>query len=691
MRYIKSTEALMLLLALVFGYGISPGGGGWMSARAAVRCPSLFSDHMVFQGRCDLPVWGWAEPGETVKVECNGQSVSAAADSSGRWRVILQAMVPGGPHTLTIAGENEIRIEDVLVGEVWLCSGQSNMAWRVQQSRDAEAEIAAANLPRLRMFMVEHRVADLPQDSCNGAWVVCSPETAGSFSAAGYFFGRDMHKELDVPVGLIHSSWGGTPVESWMSLATLKSDDDFVPILDRYGRALLDYPENRAEYQAALKAQQQREGELPVYHIDGGNEGIKKGWAESAFDDRDWIPFELPAFWDDDPEMEIDGAVWFRKTVAVPPSWKGKPLILELGAIDDFDVTYFNGVEVGSTGEETPGYWQYARKYSVPGDRVESGETVIAVRVFDHFGQGGFGGYGAQMSLTCQLDGGMQSIPLAGSWRMKVEKALDPSGITGPGGAGLQEPIGPSHPYSPCGLYNAMIHPLAPYALKGAVWYQGEANASRAHQYRKLLPAMIQDWRTLWGKGDLYFGIVQLANFMAVSGEPAESEWAELREAQALAAMELTNSGLAVAIDIGEADDIHPKNKQDVGRRLALWALAQAYARDLEFSGPVARSMQISAEKVFVRFDHTGGGLTTPEQGEEVKGFAVAGSDGRFYWARAEIAGGGVTVWSDEVDSPVAVRYAWGNNPVCNLYNASGLPAVPFRSDRYNGITLNRR
>ena len=657
---------------------------------AAVRCPALFSDHMVLQSGAPVPVWGWAGPGEQVRVSMGAQSLNTAADGEGRWRVSLAALPAGGPHTLTVSGENDIRIEDVLVGEVWLCSGQSNMEWRLQQSADAEAEMAAAKWPEIRMFIVAHSVADLPQDTCSGAWVVCSPEAAGAFSAVGYFFGRDLHRQLKVPVGLIHSSWGGTPAEAWMNPATLKADEDFTPILNRYGRALLEYPQKLAQYRAAVKAAEENEGGIPVYHRDAGNEGADLGWAKPDFADGDWSDFRLPGFWDADKEMDIDGAVWFRKAITIPPEWRGRALSLELGAIDDFEITYFNGAEVGAIGEETPNAYQQPRKYVVPADLVKAGRAVVAVRVFDHFGQGGFGGYAAQMRLAPAPRGPEPPISLAGLWKMKVEKALDPSQITGPGGGGPQVPLGPEHPYSPAGLYNAMIHPLAPYALAGAIWYQGEANAERGHQYRKLLPAMIHDWRELWGQGDLPFGIVQLANFMAVSEEPAESEWAELREAQALAAKTTANAGLAVTIDIGEADDIHPRNKQDVGKRLSLWALANVYGLDVVHAGPVYHSMKIADGKALIRFENAGAGLRTKDGGE-VDGFAIAGADGRFHWAQAQIQKGGVVVWSDAVETPLAVRYAWGNNPVCNLCNAEGLPAAPFRTDDFPGLTLNRR
>jgi sialate O-acetylesterase len=415
-----------------------------------------------------------------------------------------------------------------------------------------------------------------------------------------------------------------------------------------------------------------------------GIKGADKGWADPGFNDSQWRDFPVPGFLENQPGMNIDGAVWFRKAVDIPESWIGKTLRLSLGAIDDFDVTYFNGIQVGTTGEDTPNFWMHPRKYTVPGDAVNSKKALIAVRIFDRYGQGGF--VGGNMRLST-VDGPSDDfISLVGLWKMKVELALDPSAVSGSGGQGLPpEPMGPGHYQSPAGLYHAMIYPLAPYAIRGTVWYQGESNVSRAYQYRTLLPAMIHDWHTLWGQGEFPFGIVQLANYRAVGEEPQESEWADLREAQLLTAINKPNTGLAVTIDIGEADDIHPGNKQDVGKRLSLWALAKVYGVDVVYSGPVYDSMEVNDNKIIVSFRHAEDGLVV--KGDAVHGFAIAGEDYQFVWANAEIRENKVLVWSDEIENPVAVRYAWADNPVCNLYNSEMLPAVPFRTDDKPGIT----
>jgi sialate O-acetylesterase len=491
---------------------------------AEVSLPSVIGDHMVVQQDMRAPIWGWAEPGEKVSVTFQGETIRDKADEDGNWAVKLKKQDAGGPFTLTVEGEeNTLKIEDVLVGEVWVCSGQSNMQWPVTASRDAKKEIAAANYPELRLFQVERTVSDKPRRDCKGAWVRCSPETVPDFSAAGYFFGRELHTELGQPVGMIHTSWGGTPAESWTTKETLAAD--FKPIADRWEHVLKVYPRAKQKYDEAL-------------------------------------------------------AVWQEEKKAAAKEGK---------------------------------------------------------------------------KFTKQRPHG---------------------------------PQGPGHPWTPAGLYNAMIAPLIPYGIQGAIWYQGESNANRAYQYRELFPAMISDWRESWGQGAFPFYFVQLANFRERDETPVESEWAELREAQ-LMTLDLKNTGMAVAIDIGEADDIHPKNKQDAGKRLALNALAKVYDQDVEYTGPVFEKMKVEDGRVILTFSHAGDGLAA--KGGELSGFAVAGEDRKFVWADGEIAGADTVVLKAEgVAEPVAVRYGWANNPECTLYNSAGLPASPFRTDDWPGLTVDK-
>jgi len=491
---------------------------------ADVKLPAVIGDNMVLQRHQRVPIWGTADPGERVTVTFAGQQVSAAADRDGHWLVRLNSLAAGGPREMTVAGKNTVELQNILVGEVWACSGQSNMQWSVRASNNAEEEVAAADYPEMRLFTVPRVPSSKPTTDIEAQWVVCTPETVPNFTAVGYFFGREVHKTLNVPVGLINTSWGGTPAESWTTRPTLETDPEFRPIVDRWIQAEQSYPEQKEKHEEALAK-----------------------WKEEA------------------DKAKAEGKQ--------PPRQPGPPL---------FEVKQ----------------------------------------------------------------------------------------------------------YEPGSLYNGMIFPLIPYAIKGAIWYQGESNAGRAYQYRELFPAMIRDWRREWGQGAFPFLFVQLANFMAREAEPADSAWAELREAQCMT-LDLVNAGQAVIIDIGEEKDIHPKNKQDVGRRLALNALAMAYGQEIVYSGPVYRSMAVESSKIRLAFDHVGGGLVA--QGGKLQGFAIAGEDRKFVWAEATIDGDTVVVHSDQVPRPVAVRYAWANNPQCNLYNQEELPASPFRTDAWPGVTEGKR
>lgn len=514
---------LRMSAVLVFALVMLSGG----AVLADVRLPAVIGDNMVLQQGERVAIWGWAEPGEqvTATVSWSRAKPEATADQDGKWSFKIDAPKAGGPYKMTIKGKNEINLDDIMSGEVWVCSGQSNMQWTVQSSANAEQEIAAADYPNIRLFTVTRKVAREPQSDCEGSWTSCSPQTAPGFSAVAYFFGRELHKRLDVPVGLIHTSWGGTPAEAWTRREVLESDDDFKPILKRFDDAMARYPQAYKEY-----------------------------------------------------EQKIE------------------------------------------------------------------------------------------------------------EWKQAVENAKT-EGSRAPGRP--REPFGPSHPHSPSGLYNAMIAPLIPYGIQGAIWYQGESNAGRAYQYRTLFPAMITNWRQDWGQGDFPFLFVQLANFMQTKPDPGDSAWAELREAQTMTLC-LPNAGMATIIDIGEANNIHPKNKQDVGKRLALWALARTYGKDVVYSGPIYRSMKVEGGKIRLSFDHVGSGLVAGD-GEALQGFAIAGADRKFVWAEANIDGRTVVVGSDQVASPVAVRYAWADNPVCNLYNKENLPAGPFRTDDWPGATVDAR
>lgn len=662
---------------------------------AGLKVPELFGEHMVLQRQRPVPVWGWGDAGQSVTVTLAGQSHQTTVRADGTWRVDLDAMDAGGPYEMVITAtepDGEICLGDVLVGEVWLCSGQSNMAWIVKNVNNADEEIAGAVYPRLRHFKVELTTASEPKANCQGSWAVCSPQTVEWFTAVGYFFGRYLHQELDVPIGLINSSWGGTLAEAWTSgPGLMRYEDALRPILDRFEAAMRAYPERLKLYeqQKAEHDQRVKEGKtLPQVHADPGNKGQQLGWHQADFDDSAWPQTQLPATLETFLGTDFDGAAWFRKRVTLPESWVGKELIVSLGGIDDFDVTYFNGRPIGSTGIDVPSFWTARRVYTVPAALVQGPEALLAVRVFDHYGESMFHGPAKLMQLSLAENEADTPVSAAGPWRYAVEVKLSPAAICGPGNSGPTPPMGADSPNAPSRLYNAMIHPLIPYALRGAIWYQGESNASRAHQYRTLMPALIEDWRRAWGQGAFPFYMVQLANFMAVKPEPSQSAWAELREAQTMT-LSLENTGMACIIDIGEAGDIHPRNKQDVGKRLALWALAKDYGMAVVYSGPLYRAMDRRGDAICVSFDHVGGGLTV--HGDTLSGFAIAGADKQFVWAQATLEGDTVLVRSGAVAEPVAVRYGWADNPECNLYNKEGLPAVPFRTDAWPGLTHGQK
>jgi sialate O-acetylesterase len=662
-----------------------------------MRLPRLFSPGMVVQQELPIPVWGWSRPAQPVRVTLAGRSAETVAGPKGSWMVRLPALKAADHRdaalTLTVIGDETVTIDDVAVGEVWLCAGQSNMEWPVHQAEDAKREIGAAKFPGIRLFTVDRLTAAAPcEDVQPGArWRRCSPESVARFSAVGYFFGRELHRSLDVPVGLILSAWGGTLAEAWTSRAALASETPLRPILER----LAAMPKLPTADSAAFK-RAQKAWETRAYHRDPGNQGARKGWAKPAFDDASWPVMDLPRSWES-TGLDIDGAVWFRRTVELPAAWRGKALSLSLGPIDDFDTTYVNGVEVGGIGSDTPNAHLVPRVYAVPGKLVKGGKLVIAVRVFDRFGVGGLVGDPTQLTLAlapakpAAKGGGKaasakaagKAIPLAGDWRYQIELRLEPRRNLPP------PPLHATHQDLPATLNNAMIQPLVPYALRGVLWYQGESNAERAEQYRTLLPALLRDWRMAWGQRDLHIGIVQLANWRERRPTPGDSDWAELREAQAFAAAQPGN-GLAVAIDIGDASDIHPRNKQEVGRRLALWARAAIHHQTIPHSGPRYATMAIEGASIRLRFTHADGGLASSD-GRPLTGFAIAGHDRAFVWAEARIDGGEVVVTSPQVPRPLAARYAWADNPACNLVNGARLPAVPFRTDDWPLSTAGRR
>ncbi|MCM3871671.1 MAG: hypothetical protein ND895_13395 [Pyrinomonadaceae bacterium] len=648
-------------------------------ALAEVQVPSLIGDNMVLQQGQKVRIWGSAAASEKVTVSLLNEKRNVTADSGGHWQVMMGPFKAGGPFVLTITGSNTLTFKNVLIGEVWICSGQSNMEWPLINAKDGADAVAQANYPEIRLFTVAKNTSSTPLDDVSGKWVVTTPEQVRQFSAVGYFFGRELFQQLKIPVGLIHTSWGGTQAEAWTSSEALAATPQLEPILDRYQLRLKDLPERQQGFERALA-----DWGLKNLYQDTGNKGEALGYADLGANISDWKKMNLPQFFET-AGLKLDGAVWFRREIEVPQSWAGQDVELNLTSIDDYDVTYFNGTRVGSIGSETVNSYMVPRRYRVPGNLVRSGRNVIAVRVFDSAGEGGFGGDG-KMTLGPSGSKEAELIPLSGPWDYKIELELEPKN---PDWGSRPEAPGPNNQNSPAVLYNAMIAPLTPFGIRGAIWYQGEANAGRAYQYRTLFPMMIRDWRRAWGEGNFPFYFVQLANWQPLRPDPGESEWAELREAQTLTLLE-PQTGMAVIIDIGDTNDIHPRNKLDVGHRLAAWALANTYREKVQPSGPLYASSAVEGDKIRVKFKHVAGGLKTPDGGP-LKGFAIAGADQKFVWANARIDGKNVVVWSKDITNPVAVRYAWADNPICNLYNAVDLPASPFRTDTWPGMTVNRK
>lgn len=636
-----------------------------MTVPNALRLPAVFSSHMVLQRDRANPIWGWDCPGTRVQVKLGVQVLEAVAAADGVWRTYLPALPAGGPLTLEITGSSTQVLEDVLVGEVWLASGQSNMEWSNLQAAHPDKELPAAQHPRLRLLRIPNTPAWEPATDVAARWTPCTPETAEGFSAVAYHFGRELQESLDVPVGLIQSAWGGTRVEAWTSEEALRKVMHLEGDLARFPRNEAELDSVKAGFEAAAHA-----WEMSYLPADPGNEGEAQGWARSDFDDTAWREIWLPCMWQTQG-MRFNGVVWFRRTVELPAGWQGRPLRLELGILDDFDHTYVNGTAVGSHPKGTVAAYKIRRSYAVPATLVQGPQLTIAVRVFDHFGQGGFAGPVDALRLFPE-DAPDQALALAGSWRCEVEHRIE---LLGPEifRTYPPQPHALESQNRPAALYNGMIAPLVSYGLRGAIWYQGESNAEEYHLYGDRFRAMIRDWRDRWGQGTFPFLFVQLANFIA---SPA---WPRLREVQAQVAASEPGVALAVTIDIGNPVDIHPTNKREVGRRLALLARADVYGEVLLARGPEMAEVQIQGSRASVRFRHAEN--LRGADGRAPRGFTVAGADRVFVPAQADVTGPVVHLQAPGVVQVQAVRYADADAPEASLVNAAGLPAVPFRTD----------
>jgi sialate O-acetylesterase len=628
-------------------------------ANANVRMPLIFSDGMVLQRDKQIPIWGFADANESVEIHFNKQIKKTQADKNGKWTVNLNAEKAGGPFELTIIGKNKITIKNVLVGEVWICSGQSNMEFQVFKTMNSEKEISSADYPMIRHFGVAQDLSGTPKDDLKqGKWEVANKENVGNFTAVGYYFARKLYSELKIPIGIINTSWGGTNVETWTSREAFENSSDFKAMI-------ADVPtvDINAIFETYKKSVLENLKKVQGFDVSMENEDQFKN---TNFQDKNWPEIKVPSLWENQQIGNIDGIVWMRKTIVLTAEQAKKEAVLHLAKVDDEDKTYVNGVEVG-----TNNLWDKLRVYKIPANVLKEGTNVIAVRITDYSGGGGI--YGDPQDL--KIDFKDSNVPLEGLWKFNVVK--------------VRIEVSPNS--YPSLLYNAMVNPLVPYAMQGVLWYQGEANVWRAKEYKKSFPLMINDWRSKFKQGNFPFYFVQLSTFDEFGGNSQKgSRWAELREAQS-ETLKLPNTGMAVTTDIGNAKDIHPTNKQDIGLRLAAIAMNNIYGKKQVHSGPTYKSQTIKGNEIIITFDNIGSGLSTPNN-DELKGFEIAGSDKVFHSAKAIIKDNKIIVSSDKVQNPVAVHYGWADDDtVINLINKEKFPASPFRTDNWEMITANEK
>jgi len=622
---------------------------------SAVRLPKLVGDGMVIQRDAKVKIWGWAAAGEKVTIHFSESKYRTTADQNGEWHVQLAEMPAGGPYTMQIDADNSITLKDILVGDVWVCSGQSNMGvamgWLTTVYPE---EIAKSENQFIRQFNapVTMNFKEREKDFKYGQWQSANPQNLRSFSAVGYFFAQKLHETYKIPIGIIHASLGGSSAEAWISEESVKAFPKYYEDVQNFKTPGYIEKINKQD-DARVKSWNQL-----LRQNDTGYKDPQNTWFAPELDVSDWETMTLPGYWDDSKPAPVNGVYWFRKQINIPVVMTGKPALLELGRIVDCDAVFINGTVVGPTGS------QYAqRAYKIPDNLLKEGDNTIVIRVINYIRHGGF-----VPGKRYELTAGENTINLAGAWQYRVGAIMEP----------LQDRLFTGK--IPTGLFNGMVAPLLNYGIKGAVWYQGESNTSRAFEHYDLFKLLIQDWRMNWQQGAFPFLYVQLPNFTEVNTELTRYDWAYFRESQ-LKALAIPNTGMAVTIDIGEFNDIHPANKKDVGYRLALAAQKIAYnEKQIVYSGPIYKSHKIDGRQVILSFANTGSGLVVKD-GNELMDFEICGIDNKYYPAQAKIDKDKVIVWSDEVANPVAVRYAWANNPQgANLYNKEGLPASPFRT-----------
>ncbi len=632
-------------------------------APAATELPfvsPIFGDDMVLQRNKTDNIWGWSEPGDKIRVEIGDQSATAVTGTDKRWQVEIQAPPAGGPYTVKIMGRQSIELHNVLVGDVWIGGGQSNMEFKLRGALNADEEVKAANYPQIRFFNVAEHVSYHPADVVSGSWQVVTPDTAAQLSAVAYYFARRVQQDVHIPIGLVVDCVGGTPAETWTSATTLRKLGGLeVPL---------------AELQRVADGNGPAYGNYVMGWYDRYDIGMKEDWSNPSLDDSSWKPVDLFGGFAALGMPDTPAVVWLRKDLVLPDPLPAGRAMLSLGIVERMDTVYINGKRVGgSAWVENP------RNYRLRDGILKPGHNSLVIRVLKTKPDGGFESKPDVIHLTL---GDQTPIPLADGWKAKVSvDARPPHDL----------PISYENwPVMPAVLYMGMLEPVAPLSITGAIWYQGEANAKRGYEYRKVMPAMISDWRKLFGQGDFPFYIVGLPLYMKHSPTPVDGdEWAELRESQAVTVKTVPNTCLATTVDTGDPNTVHPKEKIPVGDRLAYCALALNYGEKIPYQGPAFKSMDMLGTAIRLHFAHAEGGLVV--KGDKPPEFAIAGEDRKWYPADAHIFGDTVIVSSSMVQRPVAARYAWQSNPNAFLYNKAGLPAVPFRTDDWPGLTDDRR
>lgn len=650
----KSSKVLVALIVFICSVtmGISQ-----------ITLPKIITDGMVLQRDANIMIWGWASPNEQVVATFNGKKRKATANAQGDWSVEFPKMKAGGPYTMKISGKNEILLEDILIGDVWLCSGQSNMVHQMDIHDVTYAEdIANANYPEIRHFKVP-RKTDLTGPSKHldgGSWQAAVSEEVRPFSAVAYFFARKLYKKYGVPIGLVNASVGGTPIEAWINEEGYQKFPEKLKIIEENKDTAFVNGHSMNRFYGNQQSQKPKDkgliGETP--------------WYDVSFEPKNWRRINIPGYWEDQGIRDLNGVVWYRKEIDLPTSMDAAEATVFLGRIVDADELYINGEKVGNTTYQYP-----QRRYDVPANLLKAGKNTFVIRVTNNSGKGGFVPDKPYYIFTDK-----DTVDLKGYWKYKVGEVYPPiafSSFTHNNDAPEERIINPQN--EPTALYNGMVAPYTQLPIKGVLWYQGESNAGRPEEYLDLMHALINGWRGIYRDPELPFIYAQLPNFGDVTYSPTDSNWAELREAQ-LRAWDDANTAMTVNIDLGEWNDIHPDNKKDVGERMALAAQKIAYGEDIVYSGPLYQSSKVENDNIIISFSHIGGGLTT-DDGEALDSFEIAGEDKNFVWAKAKIDGDKVIVWSDEVPNPKYVRYAWADNPDNpNLYNKEGLPASPFRT-----------